>query len=86
MAAAAEHWIGLTDVDEEGDWRWESGTAWNRLQITSWQHWYPNEPNDAKGMEDCAAVTKMDHYNEGKVVADDNCEAKKPVVCVKNKD
>ena len=76
------HWIGLTDVEEESIWRWESGTAGNS---ENWQHWYPNEPNDAKGMEDCAAVRKMDHYNEGRIVADDNCEAKKYVVCVKNK-
>ncbi|XP_041955700.1 CD209 antigen-like protein E [Alosa sapidissima] len=41
-------WIGLTDSDIEGEWRWVDGT----LPITKF--WMENEPNNADKGEDCA--------------------------------
>ena len=40
------YWIGLTDVAEEGEWRWESG------EPITYTNWAPNEPTDAKPGED----------------------------------
>ncbi len=41
------YWIGLTDGDEEGEWRWMSGEA------VGYTNWAPNEPMDAEwGDED----------------------------------
>ena len=32
------YWIGLTDIAEEGEWRWDSGES------TTYTNWAPNEP------------------------------------------
>ncbi|KAG9329665.1 hypothetical protein JZ751_003253, partial [Albula glossodonta] len=42
-------WIGLTDSEEEGTWRWVDGTT-----LTSW-YWRFNQPDNWYN-EDCAAI------------------------------
>ncbi|XP_048100497.1 CD209 antigen-like protein D [Alosa alosa] len=46
-ARVRDTWIGLTDSDIEGEWRWVDGT----LPITKF--WMENEPNNAVMGEDC---------------------------------
>ena len=46
-------WIGLTDLDSEGTFKWVSGDAVN------YTHWAPGEPNNqghSGGPEDCAHI------------------------------
>ncbi|XP_030643635.1 CD209 antigen-like protein C [Chanos chanos] len=43
-------WIGLSDIDTEGKWKWVDGRA------LSTGYWMPGEPNDAGGGEDCGEL------------------------------
>lgn len=36
-------WLGATDREEEGNWRWVTGESWN------YSHWAPHEPNNGWG-------------------------------------
>lgn len=67
-------WIGLSDVEKEGEWRWTSGTP---LRSPSWA---AREPNDAGGNEDCGQV-----YVESNAWNDFPCAAELPYVCERAK-
>ena len=41
-------WIGASDKDLEGTWKWVDGTT------VEYENWYNGEPNDSNGGEDCA--------------------------------
>ncbi|XP_067685367.1 C-type lectin domain family 4 member M-like [Haliotis asinina] len=41
-------WVGSTDIEEEGTWRWKDGTPINP--------WLVGDPNDAGGNEDCLSL------------------------------
>ncbi|XP_029019702.2 C-type lectin domain family 4 member M-like [Betta splendens] len=68
-------WIGLTDRETEGVWKWVDGT---RLTTSFWG---PNEPNSFFGInEDCAVTgyhSGEDSWN------DDTCEKEKLWICEK---
>ncbi|XP_055780242.1 CD209 antigen-like protein E [Salvelinus fontinalis] len=66
-------WLGLTDREVEGTWRWVDGTP-----LTT-SYWKKGEPNDLQG-EDCALV---DNTQKDPVVAwnDVPCNHKNGLIC-----
>lgn len=46
----ASHWLGLNDIAAEGSFVWSSGEA------AGYMNWWPGEPNDSGGVEDCAQI------------------------------
>ncbi|HEX8701361.1 MAG TPA: C-type lectin domain-containing protein [Myxococcaceae bacterium] len=69
-------WIGLHDRDSENNWSWVNGTSTHT-------NWYPGQPDDYKGAEDCVADR---YYNTPVNVAseqwnDFRCDELLPFIC-----
>ncbi|XP_078392945.1 CD209 antigen-like protein 2 isoform X1 [Cetorhinus maximus] len=65
-----DYWIGLTDRESEGNWKWVDGSP------VSFTKWYQGEPNNAKGNENCAIIRSAD-WN------DVSCTDHFPFICEK---
>uniref|UniRef100_A0A3B5KQQ9 C-type lectin domain-containing protein n=1 Tax=Takifugu rubripes TaxID=31033 RepID=A0A3B5KQQ9_TAKRU len=63
-------WIGLTDVTNEGSWKWVDGTA---------IYWSSKEPNGGKG-ENCVDIK---NFNAEKSWNDESCSLSLLWICEK---
>ncbi|XP_071801401.1 perlucin-like [Asterias amurensis] len=63
-------WIGLTDIAIEGNWVWQDGQP-----TGSQDWWYPNQPDNAAGIEDCVQMGANRGWN------DYPCHYKLPYIC-----
>ena len=83
ISYAKEFYIGLTDHNEEGVWKWaSSGRKLNETALESYgpygnYGWAHNEPNGKK-REDCVAVVDNGSYHD---LYDIECTSKLYIIC-----
>uniref|UniRef100_A0A668TXP5 C-type lectin domain-containing protein n=1 Tax=Oreochromis aureus TaxID=47969 RepID=A0A668TXP5_OREAU len=65
-------WIGLSDIEQEGTWKWVDGTP------LTLKYWAPHQPDNKWSTENCVMIRYGGIYwNDGK------CEASCQWVCEK---
>lgn len=47
-----ELWLGGSDIEEEGSWKWIDGPEYGAFMSAYFQNWNDNEPNDSGSNED----------------------------------
>ncbi|KAM9449645.1 C-type lectin domain family 4 member E-like [Clarias gariepinus] len=70
-------WVGLTDRDTEGEWKWVDGTK----QTSGTRYWHKGEPNDQGNNEDCGEIRM---FSDKKAWNDLPCSHKIQWICEKN--
>ncbi len=71
-------WIGLTDAEVEGTWKWLDGTPYG------YKNWSPNEPNDYLNSEDAVQMLVAGTWNDAGatgVLGCLVCERSLPIAC-----
>ncbi|KAM9449565.1 uncharacterized protein Hap1MRO34_022097 isoform 2-T4 [Clarias gariepinus] len=68
-------WIGLSDRETEGEWKWVDGTPLNTV------FWASGEPNNIHGDEDCVVIYSDD---SGNFWNDNKCSVKLNWICEKH--
>ncbi|KAL9963762.1 hypothetical protein ACROYT_G027300 [Oculina patagonica] len=53
------YWIGLTDAETEGDWKWSDGS-----NFTGYANWISGDPNNYNN-EDCVGILKGGGFDGG---------------------
>ncbi|XP_059191185.1 CD209 antigen-like protein A [Centropristis striata] len=71
-------WIGLTDREEEGTWRWVDGSVLNSSGF-----WYPGQPNKYTWKENCVNTFQHGELNSWH---DDDCSTSGHWICEKPMD
>ncbi|XP_072570731.1 uncharacterized protein [Paramormyrops kingsleyae] len=71
-------WLGLNDIQTEGNYVWTDGT------LASFLPWDHNQPDNWQNNEDCIAMRGVDHSNPG-YLNDQFCTTTFPFVCKKAK-
>merc|ERR1711974_503252 len=55
-------WVGFSDAQEEGNWKWVNGESGVVGQDEMYTNWYVGEPDDCCGGEDCANIAGGEWY------------------------
>lgn len=72
------YWIGLTDKDEEGAWKWVNGS-----KVQPETFWNCNQPDNSGGIEHCATVGSYEECGYPMDWNDDECEEQHKFICEK---
>uniref|UniRef100_A0A8C2BRF3 C-type lectin domain-containing protein n=1 Tax=Cyprinus carpio TaxID=7962 RepID=A0A8C2BRF3_CYPCA len=72
VSGGSEVWIGLTDIEVEGRWKWDDGST-----LTS-EFWESEEPNSYQGKEEDCAITRSSGW------ADFSCDYMSKWICEKS--
>merc|ERR1711937_602627 len=70
--------IGYSDAGDKGKWHWVTGEIAVMGQNSIYHNWYPNEPDNCCGGEDCAHISGGhwgDKWNDAK------CGTQLPYIC-----
>jgi len=69
--AGAHYWIGLSDSEEEGTWKWSDGTG-----LTGYTNWKQGRPNHHNN-KDCVEIRRR-HGGEWR---DQDCSDSQGYIC-----
>ena len=72
-------WLGLNDIEAEGQWRWLNG---NRAQTNVATLWLAGQPSNGAG-EDCAFAYFSDRHVNGYYLWDNDCSRAERAWCEK---
>jgi len=71
---ALYYWIDLSDLQEEGIWKWMEQDA-----PAVYTNWAPGQPTNYDGNEDCGMMYKTGGWN------DEKCEISHQYICESQK-
>ncbi|XP_053378765.1 perlucin-like [Mercenaria mercenaria] len=74
---AGTSWLGLSDMDIEGLWKW-----YDSNELAGYTDWYPGQPDKGDG-EDCAAFADY-HSDHAYLWEDYPCDRLHHPVCERN--
>ena len=69
-------WLGGTDKDKEGTWKWTDGSP---FEFTGWR---PKQPDNYKGREDCLHMYRLGKWTDNRGKWNDlRCDTKLHFLC-----
>ena len=74
-------WIGMTDMEEEGVFKWRSNHNLSPGNHPNWGWAEPNNKGEENEPENCVAVEGQEGI--GPYISDINCETMRPYICQK---
>ena len=75
LKGRVDYWIGLTDSEAEGIWKWTNGAT-----LTGYTNWGTGQPNDYYTGQDCGGIKNGFHGYTGEW-HDNRCSSEEGFIC-----